>query len=141
MKIIGFNFTRVNMEKFSDDYKDLKIKTHIDIVDVKQTKSEIIQTKDVLFKIKFNYNIEYEPKIAKISFSGNLLFLVDPKTAKSFTKQWKNKKFPEEHKITLFNVILKKTNLRSLQLEDELNLPLHISLPSLKESKKINPKI
>lgn len=136
MKIIGFNFTRVNMEKFSDDYKDLKIKTHIDIVDVKQTKSEIIQTKDVLFKIKFNYNIEYEPKIAKISFSGNLLFLVDPKTAKSFTKQWKNKKFPEEHKIMLFNVILKKTNLRSLQLEDELNLPLHISLPSLKEPKK-----
>ncbi len=123
------------MEKFSDDYKDLKISTHIDIVDVKQTKSEIIQTKEVLFEIKFNYNIDYEPKIAKISFSGNLLFLVDPKTAKSFVKQWKDKKFPEEHKITLFNVILKKTNLRSLQLEDELNLPLHISLPSLKEPK------
>lgn len=136
MKIIGFNFTRVNMEKFSDDYKDLKIKTHIDIVDVKQTKSEIIQTKEVLFEIKFNYSIVYEPKIAKISFSGKLLFLVDPKTAKSFSKQWKDKKFPEEHKITLFNVILKKTNLRSLQLEDELNLPLHISLPSLKEEKK-----
>lgn len=135
MKIIGFNFTRINMEKFSDDYKDLKISTHIDIVDVKQTKSEIIQTKEVLFEIKFNYNIDYEPKIAKISFSGNLLFLVDPKTAKSFVKQWKDKKFPEEHKITLFNVILKKTNLRSLQLEDELNLPLHISLPSLKEPK------
>ena len=135
MKIIGFNFTKVNMEKFSDNYKGLKINTHIDIVDVKQTKSEIIQTKEVLFEIKFNYNIDYEPKIAKISFSGHLLFLVDPKTAKSFLKQWKNKKFPDEHKVTIFNVILKKTNLRSLQLEDELNLPLHISLPSLKEAK------
>ena len=124
------------MEKFSDNYKGLKINTHIDIVDVKQTKSEIIQTKEVLFEIKFNYNIDYEPKIANISFSGRILFLVDPKTAKSFLKQWKEKKFPEEHKITLFNVILKKTNLRSLQLEDELNLPLHISLPSLKEPKE-----
>lgn len=136
MKIIGFNFTKVNMEKFSDNYKGLKINTHIDIVDVKQTKSEIIQTKEVLFEIKFNYNIDYEPKIANISFSGRLLFLVDPKTAKSFLKHWKDKKFPEEHKIMLFNVILKKTNLRSLQLEDELNLPLHISLPSLKAPKE-----
>lgn len=135
MKIVGFNFTRVNMEKFSDDYKELKINTHIDIVDVKKTTSEIIQPKEVLFEIKFNYNIDYEPKIAQISFSGLLLLLVDPKMAKSFLKQWKDKKFPEEHKITIFNVILKKANLRALQLEDELNLPLHISLPSLKKPK------
>lgn len=136
MKIIGFNFTRINIEKFLDNYKGLKINTHIDIVNVEQTKSEIIQTKDVILAVKFNYNIDYEPKIAKISFSGNLLFLVDPKTAKAFLKQWKNKKFMDEYKITIFNVILKKTNLRALQLEDEFNLPLHVSLPSLKETKK-----
>jgi len=135
MKIIGFNFTKINIEKFLDDYKGLKINTHIDIVNVKQTKSEILQTKDVLLEIKFNYAIDYDPKIAKIFFSGNLLTLVDPKTAKSFLKQWKNKKLPEEHKLTIFNIILKKTNLRSLQLEDELNLPLHISLPSIKGEK------
>ena len=136
MKIIGFNFTKINIEKFLDDYKGLKINTHIDIINVKQTKSEILQTKDVLLEIKFNYAIDYEPKIAKISFSGILLSLVDSKTAKSFLKQWKNKKFPDEHKVAIFNVILKKSSLRSLQLEDELNLPLHISLHSIKETKK-----
>ena len=136
MKIIGFNFTRVNIEKFLEDYAGLKINTNIDIVDVKETKSEILQTKEVLLEIKFKYNIDYQPKIAEISFSGNLLALMDQKTAKSFLKQWKDKKFPDEHKLIIFNVILKKTNLRALQLEDELNLPLHVSLPSIKEPKK-----
>ena len=136
MKIIGFNFTKISVEKLSDNFKGLKINTNIDIVNIKQIKSDVFQTKEILIEVKFNYDIGYDPKIAKVSFSGNLLFLVDSKTAKSFLKQWKNKKFPQEHKVFIFNIILKKSNLKALQLEDELNLPLHVSLPSIKEERK-----
>ena len=45
-------------------------------------------------------------------------------------------KIPEEYKLTIFNIIMKKSNLKAIQLEDEMNLPLHISLPSIKEINK-----
>lgn len=133
MKIIGFNFSKVSIEKISNKFKDLKINTNIDVVSAKQIKPDVFQVKEEIIEIKFNYTIDYSPEIAKISLSGNLLIMVDSKTAKNFLKQWKNKKFPEEHKIPLFNVILKKSNLKALQLEDEMGLPLHIPLPSVKE--------
>lgn len=136
MKVIGFNFTKINIEKMSEKYDGLKINTNIDLIDVRQIKSEVFQNKENLIEIRFNYTINYNPKIAKISFIGNLLTLVDEKTAKLFLKEWKSKKFPDEHKVFLFNIILKKSNLKALHLEDELNLPLHISLPSIKEIKK-----
>jgi hypothetical protein len=136
MKVVGFNFTKMSVEKDSDKFENLKINTKIDITDVNQVKSDVFQAKENLIEIKFSYIINYDPKIAKISFAGNLLVLVDEKTSKKFQKEWKNKKFPEEHKILLFNVILKKSNLKALQLEDEMNLPLHIALPSVKEIKQ-----
>jgi len=136
MKVIGFNFTKVSIEKLSDKYDKLKISTNIDLVDIKHIKSEVFQAKENIIEVKFNYVIDYAPEIAKVSFSGILLTLVDEKTTKLFLKKWKEKKFPDDYKLLLFNVILKKSNLRALQLEDELNLPLHIPLPSIKDIKK-----
>lgn len=136
MKIIGFNFNKICIEKFTDNLKELKINTNIDIKDVKQLKQELFHTKEEIIEIKFGYAIEYSPDIAKISLLGSIILLVDLKTSKKFVKEWKNKKIPEDDKLTLFNVIMKKSNLKSIQLEDEMNLPLHISLPSVKEINK-----
>jgi len=136
MKIIGFNFNKVCIEKLSGILKNLKINTNIDIKNIKQLKQELFHTKEEVIEINFNYDIDYSPKIAKISLSGNVILLVDSKTSKRFIKEWKNKKVLEEYKLTIFNVIMKKSNLKAIQLEDEMNLPLHISLPSVKEINK-----
>jgi len=135
MKIIGFNFNKVCIERFSDNLKGLKTSTSIDVENVKPLKQELFHTKEEVIEVKFSYNVNYSPDIAKVSLSGNIILLIDPKTAKKFTKEWKNKKIPEEYKFIIFNVIMKKSTLKSIQLEDEMNLPLHISLPSLKETK------
>ena len=135
MKIIGFNFNKICIEKFSDILKGLKTNTNIDVKDVKQLKQELFHTKEEVIEVKFGFEVDYSPDIAKISLSGNIILLVDSKTAKKFTKEWKNKKIPEEHKLIIFNVVMKKSNLKSIQLEDEMNLPLHITLPSVKEIK------
>lgn len=138
MKIVGFNFNKVSIEKKSSDFNKLNIKTNIDLTGVKMIESEVIKTKEEIVEVSFSYSIDYSPDIAKINLSGNLLVMVDSKTSKDFLKQWKNNQFPEEHKLFLFNVILRKSNLKSLQLEDEMDLPLHIPLPSVKglEEKK-----
>ena len=133
MKIIGFNFDKIHIEKISNTLKGLKINTNIDIKNVKSLKQELFHTKEEVVEIKFGYEVDYSPDIAKISLSGNIVLLIDSKTAKKFAKEWKSKKLPEEHKLLIFNVIMKKSNLKAIQLEDEMNLPLHISLPSVKD--------
>ena len=135
MKIIGFNFDKIYIEKMSNNLKELKINTKIDIKNITSWKQELFYTKEEVIEIKFGYEVDYSPDIAKISLSGNVVLLIDLKAAKKFTKEWKSKKLPEEYKLIIFNVIMKKSNLKSIQLEDEMNLPLHISLPSVKEAK------
>jgi len=136
MKIIGFNFNKICIEKLSENLKDLKLNSNIDIKNVNKLKQELFHTKEDVIEIKFGYEVDYSPNIAKISLEGNVILLVDPKTSKKFIKEWKDKKIPEENKLIIFNVIMKKSNLKAIQLEDELNLPLHISLPSVKEINK-----
>lgn len=133
MKIIGFNFSKINAEKTSNEIKDLKITTNIDISEIKETDSNFLQTKEDLIEIKFKYDVIYKQNIAKIEFMGTIFMAMESKTKKEILNQWKDKKMSEELKLFLFNVILRKSNIKALQLEDEINLPLHISLPSLKK--------
>jgi len=138
MRVVGFNFSKINIEKFSDKIENLKINTNMGISDIIEVKPDFFKTKEELIGIKFTYNINYDPDFAKIELVGDVLIAVELKIAKDILKQWKDKKIPEDFRIILFNIILKKCNLRALQLEDEMNLPPHISLPSLKkeENKK-----
>ena len=133
MKIIGFNFDKINIEKLSGKTeKNLKVKTNIDISEIKEIKSENTMVKESIIAAQFIFNINYEPDFAKINFSGNVLFSVDSKLSKEILKQWEDKKMPEEFRVLLFNVILRKANLKALQLEEEMNFPLHVPMPSLK---------
>ena len=135
MKIIGFNFTKISIEKLSDNLKDLKINTNIDVKGINQLKQEFFNTKENVIEVKFGYDVTYSPEIAKISLEGNIILLVDLKTSKKFIKDWKNKKIDEEYKLMIFNVVIKKSSIKAIQLEDEMNLPLHVPLPSVKEIK------
>jgi len=134
MKILGFNFSKISVEKFPDKVEDIKLNTNIDVLDVKPVKADMLRTKDELVGVKFSYSIKYDPNYAKIEFSGDILISVDSKLAKDVIKEWKDKKLPEEFQIFVYNIILRKSNIRALELEDEMNLPLHFPLPTLKKS-------
>ena len=133
MKIIGFNFDKINIEKLLGKAEKLEVKTNIDISEIKEVKSENTFMKEDFIGVQFTFNVNYEPDFVKINLSGNVLFAVDSKLSKDILKQWKDKKMPEDFRILLFNVILRKANLKALQLEEEMNLPLHVPMPSLKK--------
>ncbi|MBA7685003.1 hypothetical protein ES703_93416 [subsurface metagenome] len=135
MRLAGFNFNKINAERLSDRIENLKINTKIDVSEINAVKSDFLKTKEELIGVKFKYNIDYDPDFAKIELAGNILLAVESKMARGILKQWKNKKMSEDFKITLFNFILRKSNLKALQLEDEMNFPLHISFPTLKKQK------
>jgi len=137
---MGFNFTKISVEKFSDKAEDLKLTTNINIEDLKEVKTASFKIKEEIIAVKFMYSINYEPQYAKIEMVGNVVFGVEPKQAREILKQWKDKKTPEEFRMVLFNTILRKTNIKALQLEEEMNLPLHMSMPSLKPQEKQEDK-
>jgi hypothetical protein len=135
MKIVGFNFLKIHGEKTTQNLiQNFKINTNIDIADINEVKSDIFNSNESLLGIKFQYNIFYEPQIANISLAGMILISLPSKDSKELIKQWKNKQIPDEFKLPIFNIILKKSNLRAIQIEDELGLPTHITMPTLKPS-------
>ena len=139
MRIIGFNFTKISGKRLNEGAGpsgELKINTDIEIPELKEVKSDILKTKEEILAAKFTYTINYNPNFAKIELEGKILLALEPKAAKEIIKQWKKKKISEDFRIPLFNVILKKSSLKALDLEEELNLPLHIPMPSFRKEKK-----
>ncbi len=132
MKIAGFNFKKISVERLDGKKENIKINTKIDIPVIKSLKPEFLKTKDELLQIDFTYVVDYEPNFAKIEFIGNLIVALDSKTAKEILKNWKKKEMPDELRLSLFNIILRKSNIKALELEDEMNLPLHIPFPPLR---------
>ena len=135
MRVVGFNFTKISIEKLKAEAENIKIDTDISVLDIKQAKSGVFKTKEELLEAKFSYNVNYDPDFVKVGLDGRVLLAVEPKVAKDVLKQWKKKQMPEDFKFLLFNMILRKSTLKALNLEDEMNLPLHLPLPSLKKQK------
>jgi len=132
MKLAGFNFTKYNIEKKSNDYKDLKVSSGINIESIEEAKSNFLKTKEILLAVNWKFNVNYEPKIASIELGGNLVIGLDSKKAKEILKKWSKKEIDEEFNVKVLNVILKKCNIKALQFEDDFSLPIHFKLPSLK---------
>jgi len=132
MRIAGFNFKKISVEKLSEKTEELKINTKIDVLDIQDIKSDFIKAKDELLAIDFIYTVDYDPDFAKIEFKGNIVIAMDFREGKDVLRQWKDKKIANSFKVNLFNIILRKSNIKALELEDEMNLPLHIPFPSLK---------
>lgn len=131
MRIIGFNYTKINAEKIKQIENEVKINTGINIVGIEQIKPSGLNSKDEFVSVDFEFTLNYEPDLAQIKLLGQLLLSSDSKKIKEVLKMWKDKKMPEDFKLLVFNHILRKSNLRCLQLEEELHLPIHIKMPRL----------
>lgn len=135
MKFIGFNFNKISVERLQPIKSGLKIQTSVDIKEIKETKADFFNPKESLLEITFSYSIKYEPQAAELDFSGLILISTDPKEAKDILKKWKKRDLPNGFRIQIVNIVMRKASLKALALEDEMNLPLHIPMPSIKEEK------
>ena len=129
MRIIGFNLSKVLVERKEKLGSKPKINQNIDIKEVE--KEKVPFSNDNALKIKFNFTIQYSDNFAKLEFEGFVIVLPNEDELKKFLTSWKKKQVPEESRIFLFNFIMNKCNVKALELEDEMNLPLHVPLPRL----------
>ena len=132
MQIIGFNLSKILIERKDKLPQQMQISQNINIKEV--SKEKIPFSGEEVIKMAFNFTISYPEDSAKLEFEGNIILLPDPEQFKTFLKEWKDKNIPENVRIPLFNFIMNKCNIKALSLEDELNLPYHLPLP------RVNPE-
>lgn len=132
MRIIGFNLSKIQIEKKEMFQGKIQVNQNIDITDLVKEKVPI--SDEEMIKIYFSFTIKYSEDFAKLEFAGNTIILPDKEELKKFMKSWKDKQVPPEYRVFLFNFIMNKCNIKALSLEDELNLPFHLPLPRLDPS-------
>ena len=134
MQIIGFSTSTVSAERKPKISGKLDIKSNLEITDISEDKSNI-SPKPTL-KFDFLYTVNYVPDAAKIKLAGSILVLDEADESKDILREWKKQKFSHAIKIPLFNFILNKCNIKSLQLEEELGLPPHLPFPQVSAEDK-----
>jgi len=132
MQIIGFNLTKISIQREEALSGNFKVTSKIDVKNISEEKIDLAPGKSVA-KLDFEYSIDYEPKIAELKFKGFILLLGDPKEIKDTITDWKKKNtLLTDIKVRTFNTIFHKCNIKAIQLEDELGLPPHIQMPKIK---------
>jgi len=137
MQVIGFNFDKIHAEKKKHQKGKIEVSSNIAIKSVEEEKLEAIKDKPVI-KFDFEFFVTYKPDFADIRLNGTVMLLMEKDEAREVLKKWKDKKISQEVQLPLFNLILTKSNLKALQLEEELNLPTHVPLPRLKPPQENN---
>lgn len=132
MSIIGFNFAKISIERKDSANGKINIQSRIDIEDIKKVDMSISKEQETV-QVNFIFEILYEPNFAKIAFQGNVLLMLDPKKVKELLKDWKKKKLEDEIKEPVFNLILRKCNIKAFSLEEDLNLPNHFPMPKIQK--------
>lgn len=117
------------MPKRGPSVQEKKVTTNIEFSDVQKEKFDLL-SEDVV-RVHFSSTISYEPKLASISFTGFLVLKLDKKQMAELLKSWKDKKIPPEMNLSLLNLVLQKSTIKALQLEEELNLQPHFGLPRI----------
>ena len=125
IKIIGANFLELKSKRNPDFSGKVELKTNIKINSLKK----IEKTKD---KLRMNYNFEIDyGDLGGVKIKGELFLLSDKKIIEKIIKNNENKEYNTSEYIELTNILIKKASIKAFELEDELNLPIHIKLPTI----------
>lgn len=135
MQVVGFNFSKISASK-EPGFKPGPISTNIEFVDLQKEKVAMLNSEAV--KVFYKFSLDYmesedkkSNKLAELNFEGNIMLSVNKDESKDLTKAWKKKKLPSTFRVSLFNLILKKTAPKALQLQDELSIPSHVPVQQL----------
>jgi len=129
MRLLGFNFTKMSVEKNPEFQGKIEINSKMDVADIEKHKPTIL--KQDTAKIKFSFTIDYK-ELGKIELEGFMIWLFDKKTLKEVLENWNKKDLEQEIRTQVLNAVLQKCSLQALKLEEQFNLPLHMQMPSVK---------
>lgn len=136
MGIVGFNFSKMKVEREKFLKGKININNNVAVVDVRKSEVSITDSQKAI-EFAFEFKAVYEPNLAKIELEGDVLYVTDDKAAKSIMDQWKKeKKVAPEVMTEVLNHVLAKCNVEAILLSKEANLPPTIPMPRVGENKE-----
>jgi len=129
ISFLNLKFNKIDAYRSIDFKGDIKIKQNIKINTLEKFKS--LNAKEETTKITYSFEISYGD-LGYVNIEGLLFISTDLKTQKNLIKNFEDKKINMPENMTLMNIIIEKTSIRAIQLEEEMSLPVHIKIPLLK---------
>lgn len=132
MRYAGLRMQRIEAEKFSEISKgDVNVNSNFNLGKVKKEEELTKDSGKPIFSFEFTYSVKYED-FAEISFKGTVFVEIEDK---KLIKELEN----EDIKVNnndlrkfILDVVLARTHVESLHLEEKLGLPFHIQSPRVK---------
>lgn len=138
MTIIGFNFTKMNVEKKPKVATGkINISNNISITNIEEKELAFGKAKQKSLIFTFKFVSKYEPAIGEIELLGDITFVAEAAKITEIINNWKkDKKIPKEVMESIINTALNKSNIQALILSRDINLPPPIPLPKVKQKIK-----
>lgn len=130
MNVLGFNLTKIHASREEKMDKVASTKTNLLFTDIAKEQAPMLKNDEIL-KIKFKYEVLYEPSEAEVAFEGIILLQATKELIDEAIKEWGSKKVPESITVPLMNLVMTRCSVKALELEERLNIPLHVKFPHL----------
>jgi len=146
MAIVGFGFTKMEVERKKPLSARINIKNNIAIKDVSEHKfstADAQMNKDRKgIKFVFEFVSNYEPGSAMIRLTGELFFIGTKKQGDEILNSWKkDKKVPKEVMPSVLNYCLSRSNVEAISLSKDVGLPPPLPMPKVTSEKAENSYI
>jgi len=130
MPIAAIHFTKINAERKNPSKGKIEIKNQAQIVGLEKKDFKLPNQESLV--VKFDFNVKYEPDIAKINLSGEVVLIEEAAKADEILKGWeKNKQLPKELMSSVLNGIIVKSNVEATIIAKELGLPPTVKMPKV----------
>ena len=135
MSIVGFNFTKISVERKSGNISGkVNIANNISIKNAEKKDLSLGKAKQDGIKFSFEFTSKYTPDVGSILLNGEVLYMEDKAKVEEILNNWKkDKKLPPDVITPMLNMALTKSNIQALILSQEINLPPPIPLPKVEQ--------
>lgn len=133
MSIIGFNFTKIIVEKKNaKSTGKVQVSNNVSITSVEESGLKISSKEQISLKYEFKFESKYDPELGSIVLEGNVITMDVKEQGEKIVEEWKkSKKINPSAMKSIMNTILAKANVQALILSRDVNLPSPIPLPKV----------
>lgn len=129
MEIIGGRVTKTMAEKLVDEVRQTSLSLNLVIKDVNM--------KGKLLIVKYSYDIDYQPKLAKMYLEGEIYMQGSEKEMKEMEEKWKKSKNIEQ---PIAEMMLNSVNYTGMAIGSLLAFSVGIPAPITVQKFKVESK-
>lgn len=130
MGVIGLSINKIVVERIAPVVGKVNINNNASIKEVHKTELMTGTKKQDALRFVFEFKSNYDPNLAYIQITGDLIWMDKEEQIKELKKQWDDKKQINPDVMTqILNSVLTKCSIEALVLSREMNLPSPIPIP------------